>query len=216
MPHAIFLHSALTQGRITVKDPGKLRKLFHFQIVDVLVAMGLASLVNMAMLIMAASTFHEQGLTSVATLEEAYRTLEPLSGRAASWFFGLALLASGLSSATVGTSAGQVIMQGFLRRHIPIWLRRLVTMAPSLAVIMIGLDPTHTLVISQVVLSFGLPFAIIPLVMFTRRADIMGVLVNRRSTTIRRRRHGGPDYRLERFSAVRRFRRRMMTCLNDS
>ncbi|MDD4052713.1 MAG: Nramp family divalent metal transporter [candidate division Zixibacteria bacterium] len=184
MPHAIFLHSALTQGRITVKDPGKLRKLFHFQIVDVLVAMGLASLVNMAMLIMAASTFHQQGLTSVATLEEAYRTLEPLLGRAASWFFGLALLASGLSSATVGTSAGQVIMQGFLRRHIPIWLRRLVTMAPSLAVIMIGLDPTHTLVISQVVLSFGLPFTIIPLVMFTRRADIMGVLVNQRLTTV--------------------------------
>ncbi len=183
MPHAIFLHSALTQGRITVKDPGKLRKLFHFQIVDVLVAMGLASLVNMAMLIMAASTFHQQGLTSVATLQEAYRTLEPLLGKAASWFFGLALLASGLSSATVGTSAGQVIMQGFLRRRIPIWLRRLVTMAPSLAVIMIGLDPTHTLVISQVVLSFGLPFAIVPLIMFSRRADIMGVLVNRRLTT---------------------------------
>jgi manganese transport protein len=183
MPHAIFLHSALTQGRIIVKEPGKLRKLFRFQIVDVLVAMGLASLVNMAMLIMAASTFHHQGLTSIATLEDAYRTLEPLLGRAASWFFGLALLTSGLSSATVGTSAGQVIMQGFLRRHIPIWLRRLVTMAPSLAVIMIGLDPTQTLVISQVVLSFGLPFAIIPLVMFTSRAEIMGVLVNRRMTT---------------------------------
>jgi manganese transport protein len=183
MPHAIFLHSALTQGRITVKEPGKLRKLFRYQIIDVLVAMGVASLVNMAMLIMAASTFHHQGMTSVATLEEAYRTLEPLLGKAASWFFGLALLASGLSSATVGTSAGQVIMQGFLRRHIPIWLRRLVTMAPSLVVIMIGLDPTHTLVISQVVLSFGLPFAIIPLILFTRRADIMGVLVNRRLTT---------------------------------
>jgi len=184
MPHAIFLHSALTQGRIIVKDPGKLRKLFHFQIVDVVVAMGIASLVNMAMLIMAASTFYHQGLTSVASLEEAYRTLEPLLGKAASWFFGLALLASGLSSATVGTSAGQVIMQGFIHRRIPIWLRRMVTMAPSLAVIMIGLDPTNTLVISQVVLSFGLPFTIIPLILFTRRADIMGVLVNRRLTTI--------------------------------
>jgi manganese transport protein len=184
MPHAIFLHSALTQGRITVKEPGKLRKLFHFQIVDVVVAMGIASLVNMAMLIMAASTFYHQGLTSIASLEEAHRTLEPLLGRAASWFFGLALLASGLSSATVGTSAGQVIMQGFLRRHVPIWLRRLITMLPSLAVIMIGLDPTHTLVFSQVVLSFGLPFAIIPLILFTRRSDIMGVLVNRRLTTI--------------------------------
>ena len=184
MPHAIFLHSALTQGRITVKDPGKLRKLFHFQIVDVVVAMGLASLVNMAMLIMAASTFYHQGVTTVASLEEAYRTLDPLLGRAASWFFGLALLASGLSSATVGTSAGQIIMQGFIHRRIPIWLRRVITMAPSLVVIMIGLDPTRTMVISQVVLSLGLPFAIIPLILFTRRSDIMGMLVNRRLTTI--------------------------------
>ncbi len=183
MPHAIFLHSALTQGRIKVKQPDKLRRLFHFQIVDVVVAMGLASLVNMAMLIMASATFHQQGLTTVASLEEAYRTLEPLLGKAASWFFGLALLTSGLSSATVGTSAGQVIMQGFIRRRIPIWVRRVVTMVPSLAVIIIGLDPTHTLVISQVVLSFGLPFAIIPLILFTRRADIMGVLVNRKITT---------------------------------
>ena len=184
MPHAIFLHSALTQGRIVVKDPTRLRRLFRFQIYDVVIAMGLASLVNMAMLIMAASTFHHQGLISVATLEEAYRTLEPLLGTAASRFFGLALLASGLSSATVGTSAGQVIMQGFLHRQIPIWVRRLVTMVPSLIVITIGLSPTRTLVMSQVLLSFGLPFAIIPLVIFTRREDIMGVLVNRRLTTI--------------------------------
>jgi len=132
---------------------------------------------------MAAATFHTTGHTGVATIEEAYRTLEPLLGSSAKWIFGLSLLLSGLSSSTVGTSAGQVIMQGFMQRQIPIWVRRLVTMAPSLIVIGAGLDPTRTLVISQVVLSFGLPFAVVPLVMFTRRSDIMGELVNRRLTT---------------------------------
>jgi len=184
MPHAIFLHSALTQSRIVVTDPQRLRRLFRFEIIDVVVAMGLASFINAAMLIMAASTFFQHGLTGVGTLEEAHRTLEPLLGKAASWVFGLSLLAAGLSSSSVGTMAGQVIMQGFLRRHIPVWIRRLVTMVPSLVIIAAGLDPTRTLVISQVLLSFGLPFAIIPLVLFTRRADIMGVLVNRRVTTI--------------------------------
>jgi len=184
MPHAIFLHSALTQSRIVVTDPQRLRRLFRFEIIDVVVAMGLASFINAAMLIMAASTFFQHGLTDVGTLEEAHRTLEPLLGKAASWVFGLSLLAAGLSSSSVGTMAGQVIMQGFLRRHIPVWIRRLVTMVPSLVIIAAGLDPTRTLVISQVLLSFGLPFAIIPLVLFTRRADIMGVLVNRRVTTI--------------------------------
>jgi manganese transport protein len=183
MPHAIFLHSALTQNRIVVREPAMLKKLFRFEILDVLIAMGLASLINAAMLIMAASTFHFQGQTSVGTLEEAYLTLEPLLGKSASWFFAISLLAAGLSSTSVGTMAGQVIMQGFLHRHIPPWLRRLVTMLPSLIVIMIGLDPTRTLVISQVMLSFGLPFAIIPLVMFTRRKDLMGVLVNGKITT---------------------------------
>jgi manganese transport protein len=184
MPHAIFLHSALMQGRIVVRDKQRLQSLYHFEIADVAIAMGIASFVNAAMLIMAAATFYETGHTAVATIEEAYRTLEPLLGSSAKWIFGVSLLFSGLSSATVGTSAGQVIMQGFLQRHVPIWLRRLVTMAPSLVVIGMGLDPTRTLVLSQVVLSFGLPFAIIPLVMFTRRADIMGDLVNRRITTI--------------------------------
>lgn len=184
MPHAIFLHSALTQGRIKVKNPVRLRRLFRFELIDVIIAMSVASLVNAAMLIMAASTFHKGGLTHIGTIEEAHRTLEPLLGRGAQWFFGLSLLAAGLSSSTVGTSAGQVIMQGFLKKHIPVWLRRLVTMLPSLAVIAMGLDPTRTLVLSQVMLSFGLPFAIVPLVLFTRRADIMGVLVNRRITTV--------------------------------
>jgi manganese transport protein len=184
MPHAIFLHSALMQGRIVVRDKARLQRLFRFEVADVVIAMGIASFVNAAMLIMAAATFHKTGLTHVATLEEAHQTLEPLLGSSAKWIFGLSLLISGLSSSTVGTSAGQVIMQGFLQRHIPVWLRRLVTMAPALAVIWLGLDPTRTLVISQVVLSFGLPFAIIPLVMFTSRADIMGDLVNRRLTTV--------------------------------
>ena len=184
MPHVIYLHSALTQDRIVTRHPEQQRKLYHFELIDVLIAMGLAGLINMAMLIMAASTFFNAGLTEIGTIEEAHRTLQPLLGSAASWFFAVSLLASGLSSASVGTMAGQVIMQGFLHFHIPAWVRRLVTMFPSLIVIFIGLDPTRTLVISQVVLSFGLPFAVIPLIMFTRRRDIMGTLVNHRITTI--------------------------------
>jgi len=184
MPHAIYLHSSLTQSRIVVRDPGKLRRLLRFEIADVSIAMGIAGLINMAMLIMAAATFFAKGITSVGSLEVAYKTLEPLLGKAASWVFGVSLLASGLSSSTVGTMAGQVIMQGFIHRRIPSWLRRLATMVPSLVVIAIGLDPSRTLVFSQVMLSFGLPFAIIPLVMFTRRKDIMGVLVNKPFTTL--------------------------------
>lgn len=184
MPHVIFLHSALTQGRIVTRDPGELRRLFRFECVDVTLAMGLAGLVNGAMLIMAAATFFDKGLTTVGTIEEAHRTLTPLLGPASSWVFAISLLASGLSSSTVGTMSGQVIMQGFLYRQIPIWLRRLVTMLPALVVIGIGLEPTRTLVISQVVLSFGLPFALVPLVIFTARSDLMGVLVNRRATTV--------------------------------
>jgi manganese transport protein len=183
MPHAIYLHSSLTQDRIVVREPAQLRRLFRFESIDVVVAMGLAGLINMAMLIMAASTFYEKGLTDIGTIEQAHFTLRPLLGSAASWVFALSLLASGLSSATVGTMAGQVIMQGFTRRRIAPWIRRLVTMLPSLIVIALGLDPTRTLVLSQVILSFGLPFAVIPLILFTRRKDIMGVLVNRRRTT---------------------------------
>jgi manganese transport protein len=184
MPHVIYLHSALTQGRIVTREPQQLRRLYRFQIIDVLIALGLAGFVNAAILIMAASTFFQQGLTEIGTIEEAHRTLVPLLGSASSWVFAISLLASGLSSSTVGTMAGQVIMQGFLHRQIPVWLRRGVTMLPALIVIAMNLDPTRTLIISQVVLSFGLPFAVIPLILFTRRADLMGVLVNRRSTTV--------------------------------
>ena len=183
MPHAIFLHSALTQGRIVVRDAPRLKRLFRFEVADVVIAMGVASFVNAAMLIMAATTFFKSGMTHVGTIEEAHRTLEPLLGKAAGWVFAVSLLASGLSSSTVGTSAGQIIMQGFLKKHVAVWLRRLVTLVPSIAVIALGFDPTRTLVISQVVLSFGLPFAIIPLIGFTRRKKLMGVLTNKPITT---------------------------------
>jgi len=183
MPHVIFLHSALTQDRIVTEDKDQLRRLFRFEVVDVVLAMGIAGLINAAMLIMAAATFHLHGRSDIGTIQEAYRTLEPMLGSAASWVFAISLLASGLSSSSVGTMSGQVVMQGFLHRRIPVWVRRLLTMIPSLAVILVGLDPTRTLVISQVVLSFGLPFAIIPLILFTRRKDLMGVLVNHRFTT---------------------------------
>ncbi len=184
MPHAIYLHSSLTQNRVVVREPELLKKLFHYEIVDVVVAMGVASMVNGAMLIMSAATFHAQGTMHVGTLEEAYRTLEPLLGRAASWVFAISLLFSGLSSASVGTMAGQIIMQGFMDFEIPVWLRRLITMVPSIAIIALGIDPTKALVISQVLLSFGLPFAIIPLISFTSDKRLMGVLVNKKATKI--------------------------------
>ena len=184
MPHVIFLHSALMQDRIVARDAEKMRRLFRFEVMDIVLAMGIAGLVNAAMLIMAATTFHARGLTQIASIQEAHRTLAPLLGGASSLIFAVSLLASGLSSTTVGTMSGQVIMQGFLHRTIPLWLRRLVTMLPALIVVAIGLDPTRTLVISQVVLSFGIPFALIPLVMFTRNSELMGPLVNRRATTV--------------------------------
>ncbi|HKV45316.1 MAG TPA: Nramp family divalent metal transporter [bacterium] len=183
MPHVIFLHSSLTQSRIVTENAEQARRLFRYEVLDVVVALTLAGLVNAAMLIMAASTFWVHGLTQIATIEQAHRTLAPLLGRASSVVFAISLLASGLSSSTVGTMAGQVVMQGFLHRQVSVWVRRLVTMAPAILVISLGLDPTRTLVISQVVLSFGLPFAIVPLVVFTRRRDLMGSLANAPLTT---------------------------------
>jgi manganese transport protein len=184
MPHVIFLHSSLTQGRIVVREPNQLRRLYRYEILDVVIAMGLAGLINAAMLMMASATFFRQGMHNVGTIEEAYQTLEPLLGSAASWIFAISLLASGLSSSSVGTMSGQIIMQGFLQHQIPVWIRRLATMVPSLIVIVIGLDPTRTLVLSQVVLSFGLPFAIVPLIWFTSRSELMGILVNRWLTKV--------------------------------
>jgi manganese transport protein len=181
MPHVIYLHSALTQRRVPSHDEEERRSLLRFQRVDVLIAMGVAGLVNMAMLIVAASLFH--GVLDVDSIEEAHSGFHQLLGPGAAAMFGIALLASGLSSSSVGTYAGQVVMQGFIRRSIPLALRRLVTMTPALVVLAIGLDPTKSLVISQVVLSFGIPFALVPLVILTRNREVMGSLVNTRRTT---------------------------------
>ncbi|MDX6491544.1 MAG: manganese transport protein [Gaiellaceae bacterium] len=183
MPHVIYLHSALTQNRVVPQNDEEARRLYRYTKVDVAIAMSIAGLINMAMLVMAASVFFKSGITNVDSLENAHRTLEPILGGASSTLFALALLASGLSSSTVGTLSGQVVMQGFIDRKIPIFVRRLVTMLPALVVAGIGLDPSRTLVVSQVVLSFGIPFALIPLVYFTSRKDLMGALVNRRATT---------------------------------
>jgi manganese transport protein len=182
MPHVIYLHSALTQDRIVPRNDDEARTLYRYTRVDVLIAMAIAGAINVAMLVVAATVFHGSGLTDIESLEGAHRTLEPILGGASSILFALALTASGLSSSTVGTMSGQVVMQGFVRRRIPLWVRRLVTMIPAFVVIGIGADPSRTLVLSQVVLSFGIPFAIIPLVVFTSKREIMGALVNRRLT----------------------------------
>jgi manganese transport protein len=183
MPHVIYLHSALTQGRIVPSNDEEAKRLFRYTRVDVGIAMTIAGLINVSMLVMAASAFYGSGLLNVDSLEGAHRTLQDILGGGAKFFFALALLGSGLSSSTVGTMSGQVVMQGFVRRQIPLWLRRLITMLPALIVVALGVDPTRTLVLSQVVLSFGIPFALIPLVIFTSRRDVMGVLVNHRATT---------------------------------
>jgi manganese transport protein len=184
MPHVIYLHSALTQDRVQTRDDDERRQLLRFQRVDVLLAMGVAGLVNMSMLVIAASLFHGNGLTGVDSIEGAHSQLGVLAGSGAALAFALALLASGFASSSVGTYAGQVVMQGFIARTIPLALRRAVTMTPALIVLAVGLDPTRSLVLSQVVLSFGIPFALVPLVLLTSRRSVMGALVNLRITTV--------------------------------
>jgi manganese transport protein len=193
MPHVIYLHSALTQQRIVPQNDEEAKTLYRYTRIDVLIAMSLAGLINIAMLVVAATVFFGSGLHNVESLEGAHRTLEPILGGASSVLFALALTASGVSSSTVGTLSGQVVMQGFIRRRIPLFVRRVVTMIPAFLVIGLGpngwdlvhtLDPSRTLVISQVVLSFGIPFALIPLVLFTSRRDVMGLLVNRKLTVV--------------------------------
>jgi len=183
MPHVIYLHSALTQRRVLCRDDDEKRELLRFQRLDVIIAMTLAGLINLAMLFVAAGLFNKTGHTGVDSVEAAHAGLGQLVGGGAALAFVFALLASGLSSSSVGTYAGQVVMQGFIRRHIPIYVRRAVTMAPSLIVLALGLSPTSTLVLSQVALSFGIPFALIPMLLLTRRVDVMGAFVNRRLTT---------------------------------
>jgi manganese transport protein len=183
MPHVIYLHSALTQRRIPARDDAERRKILSFQRVDVMIAMGVAGVINMSMLVIAASLFHGSGVANVDTIEGAHAAFGNLVGPGAALAFALALLASGLAASSVGTYAGQVVMQGFINRTIPLILRRAVTMTPALLVLGIGLDPSRSLVISQVVLSFGIPFALVPLVLLTRRRQVMGALVNRPLTT---------------------------------
>ncbi len=181
MPHVIYLHSALTQNRIRSESEGVLKRIQRFERIDVLIAMTIAGLVNLSMLAIFASRFYG---TDADSLEDAYHGLYSDPGKWAAYLLGIALLASGLSSSSVGTLAGQVVMQGFIRRQIPVFLRRAITAVPALAVAIAGVDPTRALVLSQVVLSFGIPFALVPLVLFTSSRSVMGGLVNNRLTTI--------------------------------
>ncbi|MGY4909831.1 Nramp family divalent metal transporter [Micromonospora aurantiaca (nom. illeg.)] len=183
MPHVIYVHSALTPNRLPAEGEAQRRLVAKGLRVDVLIALGIAGAVNLAMLLVAASSFHGTSIPGTDTLEGVHSGLAATLGTAAAVGFAVALLLSGLASTSVGTYAGEIIMQGFLRRRIPLLVRRMITLLPALAVLAIGVDPTRALVLSQVVLSFGIPFALIPVVMFTRRRDLMGSLVNRRSTT---------------------------------
>jgi manganese transport protein len=181
MPHAVYLHSGLTQARMPVRNDAERRRVLRFSNQEVIIALAAAGLVNMAMVMMASSAFHA-GHADVAQIETAYHTLTPLLGGAAAAVFLLSLIASGVSSSTVGTMAGQMIMQGFVGFRIPIWVRRLVTMVPAFVVVALGVNATSALVISQVILSIALPLPMIALLLFTRRADIMGSFANSRLT----------------------------------
>jgi manganese transport protein len=178
MPHVVYLHSALTQRRIVGRNDDERRRILGFEKVDVVIAMTIAGVVNLSMMIMAASVFNQGGLADIDSIQGAFLGLQhTVSGHAAT-IFGIALLASGFASSSVGTMAGQVVMQGFIRRRIPIFLRRAITLTPALIVLGIGLNPTDALVMSQVVLSFGIPFALVPLLLLARRRDVMGPLAN--------------------------------------
>jgi manganese transport protein len=184
MPHVIYLHSALTKDRTPSRDDRDRRRLLRFQQLDVLTALGLAGLVNMVMLAVAARAFHTPALAGLDTIGQAHAALGRLAGGGAALVFAVALLASGVSSSSVGTYAGEVIMAGFVRLRVPLLARRAVTMLPALAILAAGANPTSALVLSQVVLSFGIPFALVPLVILTSRRDVMGCHVNQRRTTI--------------------------------
>jgi manganese transport protein len=185
MPHVIYLHSALTQKRIVGANPEAKRKIFHFELVDVMIAMGIAGVINLAMLTTAAAVFGSRGLTNAgADLVQVFGGLDRYIGDHSGLVFGIALLASGVSSSSVGTLSGQVVMQGFIRRQIPVFLRRAITMVPAMVLIASHFDPSRALVLSQVALSFGIPFAMIPLVLFTRDRKLMGSLANSRITNL--------------------------------
>jgi manganese transport protein len=183
MPHAIYLHSALTSKRIHLRNDAERGRVLRFERLDVIIALGLAGVINMSMLAVAAKLFHGSGLIDVDSIQGAHEGFGNLVGGTAALAFAVALLASGASSSSVGTYAGQVVMAGFINVRLSVYVRRLVTMIPALIVLAVGVSPTEALVLSQVVLSFGIPFALIPLVMLTSRKDVMGVHVNRRPTT---------------------------------
>ncbi len=183
MPHAIYLHSALTQKRIVGRTEGERKRIFRFEFIDIMIAMIIAGVVNASMLIVAAALFFKNGL-NVQDLDVAFTKFGDLVGPFSAILFGIGLLASGLASSAVGTMSGDIIMQGFIRRRIPLYLRRLITVIPPIVIIAIGVNPTTALVISQIILSFGIPFALIPLIMFTSNKKIMGSLVNHKVTNV--------------------------------
>jgi manganese transport protein len=183
MPHVIYLHSALTQRRVVGRTEEEKKKIFRFELVDVVIAMAIAGTINASMLIMAAALFNANGLTDVGDIDLAFEQLRVLVSDNSAIIFGVALLASGFSSSSVGTMSGQVVMQGFINRQIPLWLRRLITMSPALIILAVGVNASYALVMSQVVLSFGIPFALIPLLIFCRNRGLMGGLANHRLTT---------------------------------
>jgi manganese transport protein len=184
MPHVIYLHSALTKTRVRGGTVATHQELLRSQRLDVIVALGIAGLINVSMLLVAAALLHGRGLGGVDPIEIAHTDLGRFVGGGAALMFAVALLASGLSSSSVGTYAGQIVMRGFVRRNVPLFVRRAVTMLPALVVLIAGLPATDTLVFSQVVLSFGIPFALVPLILLTRRTDVMGPFVNRHLTTV--------------------------------
>jgi manganese transport protein len=183
MPHVIYLHSALTKGRMPCRDDSERRRVLRFERLDVVIALGLAGIINLAMLAVAAKLFHTPALSGLSTIQDAHHEFGRLVGGGAALAFAVALLASGASSSSVGTYAGQVVMAGFINVRIPVFVRRAVTMLPAIAVLAIGVSPTNALVLSQVVLSFGIPLALVPLVILTGRRDVMGAHVNRRLTS---------------------------------
>jgi manganese transport protein len=184
MPHVIYLHSALTQGRMPVRNDQERARVLRFERVDVIIALALAGIVNMAMLAVAAKLFHTPGLSGLTTIPAAHAEFGRLVGGGAALAFAVALLASGASSSSVGTYAGQIVMAGFINVRIPVMVRRALTMIPALIVLAAGMNPTDALVLSQVVLSFGIPLALVPLVILTCRRSVMGVHVNRPLTTV--------------------------------
>ncbi|MDR4925163.1 Nramp family divalent metal transporter [Peribacillus simplex] len=182
MPHAIYLHSSLTQRRIVGKNDLERKRIYRFELIDIVIAMLIAGAINAAMVIVSAALFHKNGIL-IEDLDVAYQQFGAMLGPSVAMFFGVGLLFAGLSSSSVGVMTGDVVMQGFIKRHIPIYLRRVITTVPPLLIILWGVNPSKALVMSQIVLSFGIAFALVPLIMFTSNEKIMGSLVNHKITS---------------------------------